>query len=86
VPVTIDGGGMRMRLGVLLSSHDWVLRMKWLTECSAEALGKALRVVAPELSGCRVTVPVPDPAVKGDPAVVVVQQVSATDNMTRRRL
>jgi hypothetical protein len=62
--------------------------MKWLTECSAEALGKALRVVAPELSGCRVTVPVPDPdpAVKGDPAVVVVQQVSATDNMTRRRL
>jgi aminoglycoside phosphotransferase (APT) family kinase protein len=41
--------------------------MKWLTECSAEALGKALRVVAPELSGCPVTVPVPDPAAKGDP-------------------
>ena len=41
--------------------------MKWLAECSAEALGKALRVVAPELSGGPVTIPVPDPAVKGDP-------------------
>src|SRR5260221_2657459 len=41
--------------------------MKWLAECSAEALGKALRVVAPELSGCPVTVSVPDPAAKGDP-------------------
>jgi aminoglycoside phosphotransferase (APT) family kinase protein len=41
--------------------------MKWLAECSAEALGEALRVVAPELSGGPVTVPVPDPAVKGDP-------------------
>jgi aminoglycoside phosphotransferase (APT) family kinase protein len=41
--------------------------MKWLAECSAKALGEALRVVAPELSGGPVTVPVPDPAVKGDP-------------------
>jgi len=41
--------------------------MKWLAECSAEALGEALRSVAPELSGDPVTVPVPDPAVKGDP-------------------
>ena len=41
--------------------------MRWLSECSAEALGQALRVVAPELSGYPVTVPVPDPAVKGDP-------------------
>ena len=41
--------------------------MRWLSECSAEALGQALRVVAPELSGGPVTVPVPDPAVKGDP-------------------
>ena len=37
--------------------------MRWLAECSAVAL----RVVAPELSGGPVTVPVPDPAVKGDP-------------------
>ena len=37
--------------------------MKWLAGCSAAAL----RVVAPELSGFPVTVPVPDPAVKGDP-------------------
>jgi len=41
--------------------------MRWLAECSAVALGEALRVVAPELSGGPVTVPVPDPAVKGDP-------------------
>src|SRR6478752_2819933 len=41
--------------------------MKWLAECSAEALGEALRAVAPEMSGGLVTVPVPDPAVKGDP-------------------
>jgi aminoglycoside phosphotransferase (APT) family kinase protein len=41
--------------------------MRWLAECSAAALGEALRVVAPELSGGPVTVPVPDPAVKGDP-------------------
>jgi len=33
--------------------------MRWLAECSAEALGEALRVVAPELSGHPVTVPVP---------------------------
>jgi hypothetical protein len=36
--------------------------MRWLSECSAEALGQALRIVAPELSGYPVTVPVPDPA------------------------
>lgn len=41
--------------------------MKWLAECSAEALGEALRSVAPELSSGPVTVPVPDPAIKGDP-------------------
>jgi hypothetical protein len=41
--------------------------MRWLAECSAAALGEALRVVAPELSGFPVTVPVPDPAVKCDP-------------------
>src|SRR5215472_3158297 len=40
--------------------------MRWLTECSAEALGEALRVVAPELSGYPVTVPVPDPAARAD--------------------
>ena len=31
--------------------------MKWLAECSAEALGAALRVVMPELSGCSITIP-----------------------------
>lgn len=41
--------------------------MKWLGECSAEALGGALRRVAPELSGYPLTVPVPDPAAKRDP-------------------
>ena len=40
--------------------------MRWLAECSAEALGEALRVVAPELSGYLVTVPVPDPAAQRD--------------------
>src|ERR1700679_629442 len=39
--------------------------MTWLAECSAVALGKALRVVAPELSGYPVTVP--GPAGKQDP-------------------
>src|SRR5215468_6988438 len=41
--------------------------MRWLAECSAGALGEALRVVAPDLSQCQVTVPVPDPAAKADP-------------------
>jgi aminoglycoside phosphotransferase (APT) family kinase protein len=41
--------------------------MRWLAACSAEALGEALRVVAPDLSACPVTVPVPDPAAQGDP-------------------
>jgi aminoglycoside phosphotransferase (APT) family kinase protein len=41
--------------------------MRWLAECSAEALGEALQVVAPELSGYPVTVPVPDPAAQADP-------------------
>jgi aminoglycoside phosphotransferase (APT) family kinase protein len=41
--------------------------MRWLAECSAEALGKALRVVAPELSDFPVTVAAPDPAAKADP-------------------
>ena len=39
--------------------------MRWLAECSAAALSKALRVVAPELSGYPVTVP--GPAGKQDP-------------------
>src|SRR5215468_7178335 len=39
--------------------------MRWLAECSAVALGEALRVVAPELSGYPVTVP--GPAGKQDP-------------------
>jgi aminoglycoside phosphotransferase (APT) family kinase protein len=39
--------------------------MTWLTECSAAALGEALRVVAPELSEYPVTVP--GPAGKQDP-------------------
>jgi aminoglycoside phosphotransferase (APT) family kinase protein len=39
--------------------------MTWLAECSAAALGDALRVVAPELSGYPVTVP--GPAGKQDP-------------------
>ena len=41
--------------------------MRWLTECSAEALGEALRRVVPELRGYPVTVAVPDPAAKADP-------------------
>jgi Phosphotransferase enzyme family len=41
--------------------------MKWLAECSAAALGEALRAAAPELSGYPVMVPVADPAAKGDP-------------------
>jgi phosphotransferase family enzyme len=39
--------------------------MTWLAECSAAALGEALRVVVPELSGYPVTVP--GPAGKQDP-------------------
>ena len=39
--------------------------MTWLAECSAVALGEALRVVVPELSGYPVTVP--GPAGKRDP-------------------
>ena len=39
--------------------------MTWLAECSARALGEALRVVAPELSGYPVRVP--GPAGKQDP-------------------
>lgn len=39
--------------------------MTWLAECSARAVGEALRVVAPELSGYPVTVP--GPAGKQDP-------------------
>ncbi len=41
--------------------------MSWLAECSAEALGEALRVVAPELGGFPVAVPRPDPAANRDP-------------------
>ncbi len=39
--------------------------MTWLAECSASALGEALRIVAPKLSGYPVTVP--GPAGKQDP-------------------
>ncbi len=39
--------------------------MKWLAECSAAALAEALRVVAPELSGCPVTIP--EPVAEDDP-------------------
>lgn len=42
--------------------------MKWLAECSAEALDEALAVVAPELTGCPVTISVPDPAAARDPS------------------
>src|SRR5262249_48617302 len=52
---------------VLLSGVARAVGMRWLAECSAEALAEALRVVAPELSGCPVTVPVPDPAAQRDP-------------------
>ncbi|ETK33709.1 phosphotransferase family protein [Microbispora sp. ATCC PTA-5024] len=31
--------------------------MRWLDGCSAEALGEALRVVAPELAGCSIRLP-----------------------------
>jgi|SRR5215470_2644932 len=41
--------------------------MRWLAECSAEALGEALRMVAPELSGYQVAVRAPDPAAQADP-------------------
>jgi aminoglycoside phosphotransferase (APT) family kinase protein len=41
--------------------------MRWLAECSAEALGEALRVVVPELRGYPITVAVPDPTAKADP-------------------
>jgi aminoglycoside phosphotransferase (APT) family kinase protein len=41
--------------------------MRWLAGCSAEALGDALRIVAPELSGLPVAVPCPDPVAKGAP-------------------
>lgn len=57
-------GGWRSAEGVLLSCYDRVFWMRWLIEYSAEALGTALRVVAPELSGCPVTIPVLDLAVK----------------------
>ena len=39
--------------------------MTWLAECSAVALGEALRFVVPELSGYPVTVP--GPAGRQDP-------------------
>ncbi|MFK0292927.1 hypothetical protein ACIQU6_20970 [Streptomyces sp. NPDC090442] len=38
--------------------------MRWLAECSGEALGEALRVVAPELNGYPVEVPA---SADGDP-------------------
>src|SRR5215467_7880695 len=46
---------------------DRVPEMKWLAECSVAAFREALQAVAPELSGCPVTLPVPDPAAKVDP-------------------
>jgi aminoglycoside phosphotransferase (APT) family kinase protein len=41
--------------------------MRWLGECSAGALGEALRAAAPELNRYPVTVAAPDPAAKADP-------------------
>ena len=41
--------------------------MTWLAECSAEALGEALLVVAPELACIRSRVSAPDPAAQADP-------------------
>ena len=41
--------------------------MKWLAECSAAALREALRVAAPELSGCSLTIPEPVAAAMKDP-------------------
>jgi hypothetical protein len=41
--------------------------MRRLTECSADAPGDALRVVAPELSRLPFTVPEPVAAIKADP-------------------
>jgi len=49
------------------AAPDRVPEMKWLAECSIAAFREALQAVAPELSGCPVTVPVPDPAAKADP-------------------
>ena len=46
--------------------------MTWLAECSAVALGKALRVVAPELGGYPVTVP--GPAWQAGPDVALGQR------------
>ena len=43
----------------LLSWCGWIPEMRWLAECSAEALGEALEAVALELSGYPVTVPAP---------------------------
>ena len=43
------------------------MTMRPLAECSAEAPGEALRVVAPDLSGFPVTVPAPDPVAQRDP-------------------
>jgi hypothetical protein len=75
--VTLLTGTCRARAGPLAADRsqraaatrppDRVPELKWLAECSAEALREALRAVAPELSGCPVTVPVPDPAAKADP-------------------
>ena len=47
--------------------------MTWLAECSAEALGEALLVVAPELSVYPVTGFRSRPGGPGRPAVLVIQ-------------
>lgn len=44
---------------------DKVPGMRWLADCSASAIREAMSVVAPQLSGCPVTVP--DLACEGDP-------------------
>jgi aminoglycoside phosphotransferase (APT) family kinase protein len=41
--------------------------LKWLAECSAAALREALRVAAPELSGCSLAIPEPVAAAMKDP-------------------
>jgi hypothetical protein len=44
-----------------------VPQIRWLAECSATAVHAALQAVAPELSGCPVTVTGAEPAAKADP-------------------
>ena len=47
------------------AGRNTVSEMRWLAECSAAALGAALRAVAPELSGYSITLP--EPGAQEDP-------------------